>query len=186
MFSFDPETHTYTLDDRRLESVTEILKPLSPSDFYTEEGRIRGTAIHNAVSDFHAGKDPDLPAEYAAYLDGYIQFCHDYHYEPIEVEVPLYHRTMRYAGTPDSYGDSALGRILPDVKTGAFIPSYALQTAGYEELIVNTTKLKKFTRLSVHITTEGNYRVELHKSFTDRSVFISALTLMRWRRTHNL
>lgn len=108
---FDETLHRYTLDGEVLPSVTQILKPLHdfsaiPADVLRRAADF-GTAVHKTV-ELYLADDLDegsLDPPLRGCLDGFKRWMDDYRDEYnidfSNVEVPGYHKRLKYAGTPD-------------------------------------------------------------------------------------
>jgi hypothetical protein len=137
MIQFDQETHTYNLNGERLPSVTQILKPLYdfsavPPDVLRRAAEF-GTAVHKAV-ELYLKDDLDeqsLDPALVGPLTAFKVFLMDHpalaEQQPI-IEIPIYHKRLKYAGTPDlvyPYDDI-------DIKSRPFSESTdPLQLAAY-------------------------------------------------------
>lgn len=186
-FRFDADTHTYTLDGRRLVHITELLAPMLPSAFFTEEGRDRGSLVHEAIETLHQRHQPPVvPPSIRGYLDAWESFCGAYQYEPLLFEEPLYHPLHLFAGTPDQYGIARKVETVLDIKTGAAHPAHALQTAAQAELIKANDIGKPRQRLSVYLRDDGNYSVHKHTEAGDWNVFLALLSIHRWKKRHGI
>lgn len=104
---FEEERHIYTIAERRLPSVTEVMKPFS-ARYYGEidesvlsRAAARGTAVHNAIENYAKFGVKDIASEYVGYLQAYIKWEKDYRPALIGNESRVYHKHLRYAGTMD-------------------------------------------------------------------------------------
>lgn len=184
---FDPSRHEYRLGHKKLEHITAIIRCLQSADFFTQEARDRGTAVHEAIKDGHYLRDKKVPGPYVGYLVAWDRFLREHDYVPLLVEVPLHHPTLLYAGTPDQYGlmDGKTPCVF-EVKTGAKHPSYAIQTAAQAELIRMNGHKKPQMRFALCLQDDGNYKIDMHKEHTDYPTFLNCLSIYRWKRRHGL
>lgn len=200
MLQFDDATHTYTLDSVRVPSVTQVLKPL-----YSFDGIPRavlnakaalGTAVHRACEllddddldeDSEDGRAALEPI--SGYLAGYKKFMAEKNPVVIFNERQLYHPTHRYAGTIDRR--YALRGELWDIdlkSTVAMSPIVGIQTAAYSEMFKahalsgNTTA----RRGALQLFPDGDYKLWEFKDPSDFSVFLSLLTIQRFKERHSL
>lgn len=181
-FTFDPEAHEYRLQGHRLEHITEILAPLLPTEYYTQEGRDRGRLVHDIISG-----DAELTPETEGYCEAWESFSGEHGLKVYLQEEPLYHPTLLYAGTPDVFGNvTGLGDTIVEVKTGAAHPATALQTAAQEALIRDNKHGKPRSRIGVHLREDGRYFIEPYKGHSDMAVFRSLLNVHRWKKRHNI
>lgn len=109
---FDETTHTYTLDGVELPSVTHIIRYLAVDKANNADpnmalmARERGSAVHEATVMYdYSGEIPDgFPAEYAPYLEAYVQFVRDYAPNWMFTEYRMANETLGFAGTLDRFG----------------------------------------------------------------------------------
>lgn len=87
---FDPETHTYSVEGRRVLSTSDVIFLNGMSDFSQvplaalQHAAWRGTQLHLAIQFFEEdGEAPDMPAEVEPYFNGYLKFRTEYDFEPI-------------------------------------------------------------------------------------------------------
>lgn len=139
IFRFDPIKHAYYLGDRRLGTVTGIIKHFIPrwecDRWYLE----RGSAVHEATEYYDRGTldEGSVGDVVYGYLEAWKAFRHDYGFMPTDIELQKYHPAYFYAGTIDRLGVSVvLGPSLLDIKTGEPSPADAIQlVGGYREMI---------------------------------------------------
>jgi hypothetical protein len=94
----------------------------------------RGTDVHKLAMQLAAGAEVDVPEPLAGHVDAYLEFVNAW--QPAEklVEVPVFNRAVRYAGTLDLVADLCDGATwLLDWKTGGtgVFPEVSLQMAAY-------------------------------------------------------
>lgn len=186
-FSFDPETHIYTLDGVQIPSVTQILSGVGMVDnrYFTEEARVRGTYVHRATEFIDSGSldwdalDPML----LPYCEAYQAFIEDKRPEILLSEEPMYHAQHLYAGTLDRIIVMDGITALIDIKTGVPNRATAIQVAAYRELVrVNrdTVLTKCF---SLHLRDDGTYRMSFIENLRQNfSIFLAALTVERYKK----
>lgn len=101
MNGFDPVTHTYTIDGRKVPSVTQVLNDLLPCFQASEWHLQRGTAVHACAAMIARG----VEFEHDQQIDGQVRACKRFFAEvkPIvfEVERQVYCAKYGYAGTFD-------------------------------------------------------------------------------------
>jgi hypothetical protein len=139
-FTFDEESHTYTLDGRVIPSVSELL-PKKDFSFVSEETLDNaihdGIRKHRLLEDFFKLKTNGSLTEEEEMFVGQIRLCFEVENanrwgQVKAVEQPLFSRTRLYAGTPDlAFADGIfdLKRTLGDKKL------HALQLAAYSVLL---------------------------------------------------
>jgi len=133
--NFCPEKHTYTLGDREIPSVTQILKALGLIDdrHFTEEARLRGQAVHSAIH-YWVEDDLDestLDPKIVPYVDAFREWASLVGLEVFQAEMRVHHLGLGYAGTLDLFGKVQGERSIIEVKTGSMPPWGYLQVAAY-------------------------------------------------------
>lgn len=181
--TFDPKSHIYKFNEHPVPSVTTVLKDMGfiNTQYFTEEGRERGTLIHRII-EWYCKKTLDLDTVDPVlnpYLEAWIQFAKDTGFKPEAVEVPLYNKIYRVAGTPDHIGALDGRESVIDVKSGGPAPFTALQTAGYE--ILAGRNLKRFV---LYLTGKGVYKLREFKDKNDRQVFLGAVACWHWQKNN--
>lgn len=193
-FEFDRVAHTYTLDGQRLPSVTEVLGLLQNFDTIPwatlERARQRGERVHQCINAYNRGAYAavDFPEDVAYYLDGWEAFLNESGAVVVASEQPVYHKALRYAGTPDCVlswkNDRRL--LVPDVKaTWEIPPTVGAQTAAYAEAYKQQHGLSlKIDRACVHLTPDG-YTLHMRDDPADWSLFVSTLNVYRFLEKHH-
>lgn len=195
---FDEPTHTYTLDGVRLPSVTQVLKPLyNFAGIDPEVLRAKaelGTAVHRACElldndDLDEESDDGRAAlvPIAGYLAGYKLFKAEKRLSIIANEKRMHHPVHRYAGQIDrSY---AMGGHVWDVdlkSTVSMSPIVGLQTAAYTEMFRAHGRKNPARRGALQLFPEGRYKLHEFTDPADFSVFLSLLTVQRFKERHAL
>lgn len=194
MLSFDPRIHRYTVNGLKYPSVTEVLQLAGIGPDYSnipsvilEQKRDLGTFVHEACEYVDMGAEvPDYPGA-DGYIQAYRNFKGDYGFEPIEAELQISHRILKYAGTIDRIGPIKNNLAVIDLKTTASIEIGYVgpQTAAYEEAYRLLTGIKKkLPRYTLQLKPDGKYKLEQCKSKEDFQAFLSALNIYRWRERH--
>jgi hypothetical protein len=200
---YDPELHRYALAGGEvLQSVTQILKAegiqqYGPANSGTDWKMQVGTWVHKAVQWFEEGtlNEADLSEGVGAYLESYVKMKALTKFVPILplVETPLFHSTWKYAGTPDLPGVIANRFVILDLKCGAKRAGDKIQIAAYAYLISNS--VVGFEHLYpegaiVYLDEAGNFpkieKISVDDMIKNRSVFLAALQINRWKSSHNL
>lgn len=181
-FRFDPETHTYWHGQKKLPSVTQILKAVGihqPSAFTNEYDMWVGTASHKAIELYLKGTldESTLDARLRPRLDAFKEFQAMTGFKAKDTEKPCYHEGVLVAGTPDIVGvfpDNTLAVI--DEKSGSVRPSTAIQTAGYA-FILREPRARRF---GIQLKTNGKFSmIEFTDSF-DSKIWMQALSIYSW------
>lgn len=120
---FREKDHVYMLDGERLPCVSDLCRFLH-KEIYKEAPQwqmdaaaCRGTAVHAATESLDTQGTASIPEEYAPYVEGYRAFHAEHSVRWELIEKPLYHPTLRYAGTVDRYGEVDGEKSLMDIKT---------------------------------------------------------------------
>jgi len=194
---FNEAEHAYYVGGERLLNVTQVLAELGMVDtrFFTEEARLRGQAVHLACQYDDEGvlNEDDLDPVLAPYLEAWRRFVADYEFEAELIEKRLWSAAYRYAGTVDRVGKARIAnngadkrRVAIDLKTGAALPAYPLQLAGYVNLLDEPTS---YLRLKVELKPTGKYKVWEYPITTyarDLNVFLSGVGVLQWKKENKL
>ena len=170
---FDEATHTYTLDGKELPSVTHIIRYLAVDKASNADpnmaliARERGSAVHEATVMYdYSGEIPDdFPAEYAPYLEAYVQFCRDYRIKWELIEHQMGNATLGFAGTLDRFGVIDGKLCILDIKTSYkfAIPSLSAQLTAYHDLLLNEQferlENANIRHLGLQLMRTGKYRL---------------------------
>lgn len=173
--SFDEESHRYFLYGKPLPGVTSVLKDVGFVDdrFYTEEGRIRGQAVHLATHYYDTGVlDPEsLHPKIQGYFEAYLRFLRETKFQVVFSESRVCHRDFRYAGTNDKVGFLFGRPALVDIKTGDIAFWAAFQLAAYAACYPYP-----LARYGLRLFPDGRYKLIPFEDKNDFSVFLAALT----------
>lgn len=170
---FDEATHTYTLDGVELPSVTHIIRYLAVDKANNADpnmaliARERGSAVHEATVMYdYSGEIPDdFPAEYAPYLEAYVQFVRDYNIKWELIEHQMGNATLGFAGTLDRFGVIDGKWCILDIKTSykVDIPSLSAQLTAYHDLLLNEQferlENANIRHLGLQLMRTGKYRL---------------------------
>lgn len=183
---FREEDHTYWFCDRRVPSVTQLMKPLFDFEWINKEILERksaiGSAVHKATEIFDLGMqfESDLHPLVRPYFDAYRRFTDEVNPKWQGIEERVHNKLLGYAGTLDRFGvindlDSLLDiKCVATVSAGAFV-----QCSAYAEARGNPTA----KRFALQLKPDGKF--ELHESKAahreDFGVFISCITQHRWK-----
>lgn len=170
--TFDPETHAYTLDGRRVPSVTEICVFVTAAKYGAANSALvaqaarRGSLVHEYCQAIDYGvplSELELDPALAGYVRAYLSFLETYRPDWSMIEQPVY--TAQYAGTLDRFG-SLMGRpCLVDIKTTAVMDrlsqiALALQLQGYQGAeSPPLPAVHPARRLGVQLRRDGSFRV---------------------------
>jgi len=198
ILQFDSAEHRYTMDGVRVPSVTQVLGPL-----YSFAGISRdvlnakaalGTALHRACElldkddldeDSDAGRAALEPI--AGYLNGYKKFKSEKRLVILANEQRLFHPVHRYAGQIDrSYAMEGHVWDVDLKSTVAISPIVALQTAAYTEMLRANGRTQTARRGALQLFPDGNYKLHEFTDPSDFTVFLSLLTVQRFKERHAL
>lgn len=136
--TFDPVLHEYRDGEVIIPSVTQVLKRagLIDDQWYSEEARERGSAVHELCERFTKGIRADeigRPLASLEYVNAFAAWMKKSRAYAIETE-SLIDRTLngyRYAGKFDLLAEIGGRKILVDYKTGPKAPWHPTQIAAY-------------------------------------------------------
>ncbi len=184
---FDEKTHAYTLGDRKLPSVTEIIRDVGlmgdASKFYDDYSMTRGVFVHQACQMFDDGTldEDNLDPVLAGYIAAYKCFRTEMFVEWTAIEKPLHDAALGFAGTPDRL---AIGTVI-DIKTGVKHSWHGVQMAAYALLGFTAGATTLVKRYGLYLNSDGTYKLERYEKKSDFDVFRAALTIY-WAKRGNL
>jgi len=179
------EGHVYTLNGKRLISVTQALSILDDrwkvDPWYLERGRL----VHLATQYYDRDEldENTIDPQIKDYFDAYISFRKDTGFNPQLIEHRLYHKGYVFAGTIDRIGLLNANLSLIDLKSGAPARVDELQGVAYWELCrANDIPIKKVFDLYLHA--DGTYKLEPLKKKPKLllPVFLACLQVARWKK----
>ena len=181
--SFDPESHSYKLDGRRLISVTQVLKSAGIIDtsWYTDWAAERGSAVHKAIQLESAGEldEDSVDFNVQPYLEAYRKFRLEKGWHPVATELMVVDRVYEYAGTLDALGMMKDRMTIVDYKTGPLAAPVGLQLSAYA-LGVKAYQGKAVTNLvGVQLKPDGTYKMKRYPF--EPLVFRAALKVAQWK-----
>ena len=182
---FDEDTHTYTLDDKVIPSVTQILSIVNDFSHVSTDLLYRaskfGTAVHKATElyDDNELNEETLDLALVSHLDGWKKFLSDTKFEVLESETRVYSE-QGYAGTFDRLGKLANKLTLLDIKTSTTVArSTSLQLAAYKQAYEEMTGEHIEQLISVQLK-PGNYSIKIYDDPTDFLTFRNFLSVYQW------
>lgn len=194
LFTFDAAAHRYTLDGMALPSVTQILQPLYdfagiPAEVL-ERKRQLGQDVHLACElldrndldeDSAEGRAALVPI--AGYVQAYKKFLAHTRAKVVENETRLWHPLHLYAGTVDRR--FLIERELWDVDLKTTIevsPIVGPQTAAYSAMLQAHGHPPPNVRAALQLLPSGDFRLVPFKDPQDLPVFLSMLTVHRFKQ----
>ena|SRR3990167_2146817 len=184
--------HVYRLGGGPIPGVTEIIDSNGLiSDFAKKEAyRLRGEYVHLAMSLYGRGRLSwaDLDPRLLGFVLSGVKFYEEMEFRPSAIEIPEYHIDFLYGFTIDALGESRLGLLLLDWKTGkAMLPATRLQLAAYREGARRKWG-NKFKSVAVELDEDGgtpNLKW-LGNERGDWNDFLSCLNVHRLKENHNV
>jgi hypothetical protein len=178
-FRFDARNHEYVdvATGAVLPHITGMLEQagLVDDDWFTEESRIRGTAVHRLTADYDSGSlDPaKCISKYREYLLGHVAAMTILRGQGLEVhaiEEAIVHEIYRYGGRPDRIVTLSGRRGVLEIKTTAQpAKSHMVQTALQAMLDECESGLPAETlgRWCLYLRPKGKWKLEEHRSMRD-------------------
>jgi len=165
MFKFDEVNHTYTLNDRRLPSVTEVIRsnfgdPFNSKDWYMQ----RGKALHKAIEliskdklDWNSVHNSIKPR-----LVSFQKFLENTKSRILDSEIRMYSKRLRFAGTADAVLEGIDGLYLVDFKSSV-TPEVDIQLGGYSIMYTENDLVRPIKLMAVELG-ENNYKIRIVKN----------------------
>lgn len=182
--TYDPEAHAYTVDGRRVPSVTEIAGVLTAAKYAAmnpailEQAKRRGTEVHELCEMIDCGVDPeelDVAPELVGYVNAYLAFLRDWSPEWLFIEKPVF--TYGYAGRADRIGIIDGKNVVVDIKTTANMDRLSklaliVQLYGYADAWEQMGNAEVNRSFGVQLKRDGTYT--LHESDKIREKYLPA------------
>lgn len=177
ILEFDELSHTYRIGGRVIDSVTQVLTKagLIDTQWFTEEGKIRGNAVHKAIfydlqNDLNWAR---LHPVIKPYVEAWREFRTKTRLIPIFFEKRVYNPIHDYTGTLDLLCKINGRNWLIDYKTGDSRHAH-WQTAGYKY----TPEILPYlpNRATLKLNNNGSFKFIEHPNDSgDFAEFINAL-----------
>lgn len=184
-FRFVEDPHGYWLGDEQLPSPSSVFADLglvNPA-FFTPGSRARGRAVHAGIHYALKGTldwstlDPDLHG----YVKSGLLLVDRIKPTIIRYETPLYHKTLRFAGTSDIEWETSGWRWVIDWKSGKAPKVTRYQTAAYEMLARDIGR--PFLRAAVELQEDGSIaNIIRYDDHNDAAAWINLLGAYRIRQ----
>jgi hypothetical protein len=189
MNKFDENTHTYSINDRIVPSVTQVLTDVFGKRFWYDEWYAqRGRANHAMISYYVQGclDFNSISDEIKGYLDAFIKFLNETEFKPVKSEENLFSTVYNFAGTPDLLLSDPTGHlILADIKS-SIEPIVKLQLAGYD-ILYNEIKIKPKRHCAIELGIDGKYKIHWISDIQRmRNVFMSCLSIYNFKVSNKL
>ncbi len=181
-FRFDAVAHEYIdlMTGETLPHVTGMLKDagLVDDEWFTEESRRRGDAVHKLTADYDLGAlDPaKCVSQYRGYLLAHVAAMRILKAQGLEVhavEEPLVHPTFRYGVRPDRIVTLGGRRGVLELKSAVPCRSHLVQTAlqAMADAIEARLPAEALGRWCLYLKANGRFKLEEHR---DRRDFLEA------------
>ncbi len=170
-FRFDAGRHEYILvpSGQVVPHITGLLERegLVDSEWYTEESRIRGSAVHRLTADYDLGAIENLTAldsPYKMWLLAHVEAMamipHEWHH----IEVPRVKVTNRgtFAGTIDRDGTIYGAEGVLEIKSGDPERAHEIQTALQCILRQSPIPPRQQARFALYLKRNGKFKLEEH------------------------
>jgi hypothetical protein len=162
---FDPRSHSYHLNGKKMDSVTQILKDEGFIDdrWYKLSGTVRGTSVHqgaDAIDSGHMTAEDFYGQEIYMYLKAWEQFLLDSKLKITHIELPVGSKRYQYCGTLDRLASNDKRIWLIDIKSGKSELWHGLQLAAYAQAVEETLGIEVSNRRIVSLKGNGKYSVE--------------------------
>lgn len=183
-FRFDAGLHEYYLEGVLVPSITQMIEMagLVESDYYTEESRVRGTAVHDltAAYDLKALEPEACTSKYRGWLFAHVAAMRIVRPTWSHVEEPFVHGRLRFGGRPDRLGLVYRLRSVAEIKSGGPEKCHQIQTALQAILAAAESGValppEHWTRLALYLKKDGKFKLEQH---TNRADFDEAYRVIK-------
>ena len=188
--TFNEELHEYRWNGNVVPSVTQVLKGLTDYSFIKPEvlakAQEEGKAVHKMVELYLKDDLGAVPAWMYGHLNAWQRFQSDTGFKARLIEHRGYCEAMGFAGTLDLEGEIEGDPMLIDLKRSFYAgAAIGLQLAGYEILVGRALSGgARYQRMALRLLPTGRYEVEEFNDGSDRSVFLAAVTMHKWRIKH--
>ena len=162
--TFDSNAHLYSLNGVTIPSVTQLMKPLSDSEYggidpkHLEIAAARGTAVHEAIENYIKFGIMDIPPEFHGYVDGFQEWWESQRPTVVASELRFYHKYMWYGGTADLLAEINGELSLIDFKTTSKVihSSCAVQLEAYAQAL-QSHGIKVKAKYILHLKPDGRW-----------------------------
>lgn len=173
-FRFSADAHEYFDGLNLVPGITGMLVKCGLIDdtWFTEESRIRGTAVHHltAAYDLGALNLEAVAPVYRPYLLAHVAAMEQLRPSWTDVEVAYVHPHYRFGGRPDRVGACLRLQTVCEIKSGAPHKSHRVQLALQAILVAQASDLKDpfaWRRMAVYLRPNGRFKVEIHRDGRD-------------------
>jgi hypothetical protein len=188
--NFDPEKHEYRHGNKRVPSVSQIIRVLSsyhdvPQD-KLDEAADRGRRVHAMTELIDAGETvkPDFDA--IGFKESYESWLAEN-----KIEIVLSEQRMMcfsglwFAGTPDRLAIVNGKPYVIDIKTTAKVmPQHGVQIAAYQ-ILAESNGHKGYKGMTLRLRDDGPPEIKKYSALEERmnrNTFISCLNIFQWKQ----
>lgn len=167
-FRYDDAKHEY-IDARTgevLPHITGMLEAagLVDTTWFTEEGRRRGTAVHQLTLDYDIGvlELNDCRSEFKGYLAAYDEAIRTVRPTWLHLEERFVHPRLRFGGCPDRAGLVYKRKAVVEIKTGGYEKSHQVQLALQAILVATRLNIppEHVERFAFYLEANGKWKLE--------------------------
>ena len=178
--SFIASTHTYRIGPWEVPGITTVLRAAghNESTWIPDSARERGHVIHEAIEALEVGhlEFETWDSPYRGWLAGFLRYKRERRPRHDAVELGAFERAYGFATHVDLVG-ALDGPMAMNVKSGAYMESHGIQTAG--EVIALDGRRSNRRRYGLYLKPNGRYELEEFTDPADFDQFFDAL--QQWR-----
>lgn len=198
-FTFEEDDHSYTAGGVKAVSVTGLLQKYHLIDYsmvrqdVLQAKQIIGKSIDTWTEEYdRSGSDSmlSLPESAEGYAAAWMMFRRESSFEIVDIQKAMVSSVygVLVGGTPDRVMRyKRTKEIMPDLKCcTTAMPSWAVQTAGYEILRTKRPHIGRMERCSVQLFPDGKYDVRWYRDVSDGDAFLAMIALEAWKKNHRI
>jgi len=175
-FTFEPTEHIYTLNDRHLPSVTQIVADVYGNDYTADEFHLnKGSMVHRAIELYLQGvlNEKTVDERIRGKIEAGKKAIKELNLKPAVIEKPMYHKILMYAGKPDVLTADS---ILVDWKSAHAPIQTPAQGGGYSLLFLQEKfSVKRF--YEIVLKENGDYSLAEYNVKKCERLFLASLTV---------
>jgi len=157
-FTFNEDKHEYSLNDRRIPSVTQIIGEFIPTFKATDWHMNRGKAVHACAELIANGVQFECDPQIQGRVDAIYKFFREVKPVVMLTEKKVYSTVYQFAGKLDLYCIIDGKKYLLDWKSTLCPEMVALQCAGYS-LTAQIKPLNVNYCIGVQMNDDGTYKI---------------------------
>ena len=174
IFRFNRIAHRYELDGAEIPHITSMLVDTGHIDdlWMTEEGRDRGTIVHQLCTDYdlRAIADPGaVDCEHKGYFLAYVDAMRRIKPRWTHIEMAMVDPVRRWGGRPDRCGVIWGAKAVLEIKSGARHPATGIQLALQAMLVAPEWSLppEAILRYELRLKANGKATLDEHRDQGD-------------------